>query len=401
MTHATPPSRPARIVFLLQRALSPYDAARFSLVAMAGRAEITVIDASPLVLPQVASSRAHYDTLAPVRCLVARSMGDLRQLSAVVAEADLVVNLVGSGNVTLRALPVLRWLSAIPTPTLIFSAGAIPAWAIPKQSWGLWQRLRRADLGASLLSRLPLEALGVRPADYVLYSGSASVVPRRLVTATTRPVWSTSPDYGLYLAALNGGEAPLVDRPYAVFIDQNLGFHTDIAAMGGAQPVDAAVFYPQLCRLFDAIEAQLGLEVVIAPHPRANYADKPDLFGGRRMFGGKTPLLLRDCALAVVSYSTAVGLGALFGKPMLIYSAASIQRHPRLVGVVEAVGRDVGRALTHIDTDAPLDLSDALTVDRPAYAGYLERYVRSRHSPDETFPDTLLRLADSLKTRAG
>lgn len=388
-----------RIVFLMQSVLTRHDVKRLGLDSLSESCEVHVLDVGALVLPQIKANRCHYPDLMPIRCHVLTSRAELDQASHVIRDSRLVINMVGSGNVPFNTLRVLRWLSAMSTPTIVISTGAIPAWSIPKKSWTLAQRLRRADPIASLLSRLPLSLLGIRPADYVLYSGSASKVRRRLVTEKTQELWGTSWDYALYRAALDDKAQPSPsDRPFALFIDQNLGFHTDIVAMGGSQPVDPETFYPQLCKLFEAVESQLGMEVVIARHPRARSEVPGDLFGGRRLVSGNTPSMLRDCSLCIVSYSTAVGLAVLFGKPLLIYSTQSIAAHPRLIGVVEAVARDVASDVVYIDADNPIELSHTMGLNDEVYRRYIKNYIKSDISTGEIFHEIIIGLVGNTKS---
>ena len=58
----------------------------------------------------------------------------------------------------------------------------------------------------------------------------------------------------------------------AVLIDEHVGFHRDLVALGSTQLDTAEAFYPKLRLLLDRIERELNLEVVIAGNPRGGGA---------------------------------------------------------------------------------------------------------------------------------
>ncbi len=97
-------------------------------------------------------------------------------------------------------------------------------------------------------------------------------------------------DYDLYVKA-RGGRDRLVSGRYAVFLDINLPFQSDLQLVGYPQ-IEPASYYRSLNRFFDLVERQYGLQVVIAAHPKANY--DAATFAGRQLQRLATAELVRD-----------------------------------------------------------------------------------------------------------
>lgn len=74
-------------------------------------------------------------------------------------------------------------------------------------------------------------------------------------------------DYESYLRV----ETEKVNRECAVFLDSNVPYHPDFIVDLNLR-VDAEKYYAEINAFFEKIESSLGLEVIIAAHPRANIA---------------------------------------------------------------------------------------------------------------------------------
>lgn len=378
------PSGGRSIVFLVQVPFSQRDFQRNGIEFLAAQGyAVTVIDVSRIAVPNLPAPPEQTD-FPSMRLVRIADRRDLDRHQGELASASLIVSHVGSGFVTPDNLPVMRAMARSRRPTLMFSINATPWWQTAPQVFGaggrltrILGRLRQLNLLATALNRLPLSLLGVRPYDYVVHGGRKSHARRRLLTPGTRSIQAHSMDYDLFLEQVSAPrDAP--SSPFAVFLDQYIGYHPD-AVEGQRHPERPERFYPLLRAFFDRIESQLGLEVVIAPHPRADYSDKPGLFGKRRMIGGATSRLVSQSRLVVSSYSTAVGMAMLFEKPVVLCATQPMLANAHACWAIVRLAQDLGVSPTLIDQDYSLD--DAEDFDRERYETYIADYIKVPGSP--------------------
>lgn len=232
--------------------------------------------------------------------------------------------------------------------------------------------------------KLPPHWLGVRPPDFVLRGGTASVDRRFPFGVPVRQVVAHALDYDLYLKDRAATE-PDVDVPqcaYAVFVDQAGPFHPDAIFLGRTPPVSIEDYYPALVSFFERIEQEMGLQVVVAAHPRSYYDRLPDYFKGRRVIRDKTLQLVKDASMVLMHDSTTINFVVLHRRPamFLSYAAHPDWDHVNIVRMAEVFGKQP------IDLDnlpATIDWSDALKVDEAAYRAYQDKFIKQSGSPDK------------------
>lgn len=231
-------------------------------------------------------------------------------------------------------------------------------------------------LGATPVVPLPARVFAGHSEALESYLGRTRL-PRSAVT------WVNSFDYDAYLAylAARGGEAPEVE-PIAVFLDEDASGHPDFGLLAdSAMQMSAEEYSASLRRLFDAVERKTGLRVVVAAHPRADYATRPGFFGERDVVSGATVDLVARSSMVIAHASTAVSFAAISDKPLIMVKTASM-----MSGYDATVDRiAAGLALEPVCSDEPgvlygLDW-DYANWSRAGYSAYLERYVRSQDAP--------------------
>lgn len=112
---------------------------------------------------------------------------------------------------------------------------------------------------------------------------------------------------------------------YIVFLDEAHTHHSDNANLGLKAWVTEDVYGKELCDLFDFIEKQTGLDVVVALHPKAEYKDS-SLYGGRRMIYGKSRILIKYSAFVITDISAAISYVLLYHKKMLLYTTDQLMQ---------------------------------------------------------------------------
>jgi hypothetical protein len=151
----------------------------------------------------------------------------------------------------------------------------------------------------------------VAPFDIVFAAGAAAMAAS---SHARRVVPVNYFDYDLYVKAKALGGQQLVADRYAVFLDSNLPYHSDLAFCGYPR-IDPEPYYRSLNRFFGTLERASGVRVVIAAHPRADYTC--DRFEGRRIHQLATAELVRDAEFVLSHTSTAMSYAILNGKPLV------------------------------------------------------------------------------------
>ena len=162
-----------------------------------------------------------------------------------------------------------------------------------------------------------------------------------------------------------------------------------------ASPATVEGYYPTLRRFFDHLEKKFSVKIVIAAHPRADYGDRQDYFGGRPVIGGKTAELVRNAGFVLADASTSISYAVLFRKPALFFTTAEFEAGD--VGPwIARVASSLGKKVVNIDEPISIDWKKELTIDEAAYAGYCSTYIKTPGTPEKPFWEIL---ASHLKER--
>lgn len=375
------------VLYLVQLPLTARDRHRYGMDLLLARGDrVTVLDLGPLMVPDIPVARDHYRDMDDLTIMVANRWSALKeQILPLAGKVQMAVCTIAGSHLSARAWPVLRLLRRAGIPYLLLQNGAIPI-APPGATaarlvWRRWlDQLGRVRVLNSLIGRLPVSVLGIDPAALVVRGGRRSVQGGQMVGPETEFIDGHSNDYDHLLETR--AQPALPSRPVAVFLDQFLPFHPDVI-QDKAKPIAPEPYYRGLCALFARIEANLGLEVEIAAHPRSDYHRRgEDWFQGRRLVYGDTAALVRSSSLVIAHYSTSISFAVAFAKPVLLVSS------PAILGslpIRERMTRGYAAALAQpvLDLDAAgSELDQALTVDRAVYDRFVDDYLRAPGSPD-------------------
>ena len=336
--------------------------------------------------------RSGYGGFDDVEIRVIRSLAEFRDASPLLAGARLLICLVAYGECSHHLYQVL---SRINTPYLLLHDRPVPYenirnWAhkgLRVLAGDLFWRVLKAGYASTGLQGVRQELRGIKPPDFVVFGGRRSVTTAYPISTKTRPIWAHAMDYDLCLEE-KARNAPPTET--AVFIDEYRPYHRDLRAMGYKRIVDADVYYAQLRRLFDRIERELGLEVVIAACPRADYSDMPGIFGNRRTVQNVTSRIIADCRLALAHRSTAIGFAVAFGKPVLLIATRENYEHPSQKPYFDGFERALGKPIQSYEDPAAVDLSIAFNIDRDRYDAYMENYVKCKDTPELPYWEIVL-----------
>jgi hypothetical protein len=381
-----------RVAIVVEATPDQRDRVRLGAEACAARGfDVVFYDVSALTRPHV---RFNAGTAPDVVRIERRDQ--LYQLQDGVAACGLVMLHVGFTGSVMRML-VYRALARAACPVLVFAHNAYPGGAA-MQPFGrladLWRRVRalRINPVRSLIARLPPSWMGVRPVDFIVHGGQASLGGARMYPCgpATKRIWAHSADYELFRAERDDGTGKL---PMAVFIDENMCFQQDLRDLKITDWITPDEYYPRLCRLFDRIEAATGLEVVIAANPRAEREGRAGLFGARRVEYGKTGNLVAHASLVIAHRSTAVGYAVMAGVPVVLCTVEKLFQHWVNHASYKAFSKALGMDLLFFDDPETADLRGIMNMDALAYARYISDYVKSPDSPDQALWDLVLNAA--------
>lgn len=381
----------ASVVYVFKQALSRRNHERYGIGFMRGRGHrVTVLDVGPFYRPPVRGERVGYDAFDGLDLQVIETGADLARAAEAFADAAVIFYMVSSQQLSRRDVPILRRIARSGRPYVVAMINAVPGMTAADRATPPLAKLRETvgrlaeiDPLNSIVARLPLPLLGIEPAAAVLYAGRRSRARSQMAGPTTRAIGVHAMDYDVF-RELRGrvGEA----RDIAVFVDQNRPFSPDAVEYRARNRIDPDSYFAGLRRLFDGIEDRLGLRVVIAIHPRAAYADRPELFGGREIVAGETARLIGESRLVVLHQSTAVNFAVLFKKPVLIAASKELIGlqvwHKYWYGMM---AERLGTRVRFMDDPDGLDLEGALAVDEAAYGAYVEDYIKEAGTPELPF----------------
>ncbi|MES2218873.1 MAG: hypothetical protein V4501_10740 [Pseudomonadota bacterium] len=202
-------------------------------------------------------------------------------------------------------------------------------------------------------------------------------------------------DHDRYLTYLreNPASTNTSSEKTCVFLDQMLATHSDFGKNVSFSPVTAAKYIPSLNRFFDMIESKLGLKIIIAASPRANYEATPGIFGNRTIIKDKTLELVANSSLVLMHSTTAVSFPVLFDKPIMLLKTAEMVNAPGYANFLDNMARSLGLSPVLIDDEkalANLDFNNYHQWPRN-YDNYKYKYVMSKQVQASTIPEFMIK----------
>ncbi len=169
-----------------------------------------------------------------------------------------------------------------------------------------------------------------------------------------------------------------LNRDYCVVLDNDQAFDP-LAKTLNIPLVEPDNYFKAMNNLFDKIERELGLKVIVAAHPRSTYEKRPGLFGQHEIVKGRTLELVADSSLVVTHDSTSVSYAVMFEKPILV--AATSDMNDYVYVMSNALGVDT----VTIDDDAEMKKLDLAKYIEPnaKYEDYLFKNIKSRQAPEK------------------
>lgn len=232
------------------------------------------------------------------------------------------------------------------------------------------KKLKGAITSAVKARQLPDIAVLAGEADFSDYKAKVNHI-----------ILAHHPDYDIYLSLRH--KLPIKKLPYAVFLDEDIGFHPDYLHHGLTAPASEENYFLSLNRFLNAFENLTGQSVVIAAHPRSRYDLRPHLFPGRQVVLSKTAELVRDASLVFEHCSDSATFAVLWEKPIIFLTTNELQES--WMGPLIDVKRDFFNApLINIDSfcASDINLQAWSQIEKSIYDKYKRLYIKIPNTPE-------------------
>ncbi len=236
--------------------------------------------------------------------------------------------------------------------------------------------------------RMKLVSSSFKP-GVIVVSGEKSI-PKNVSSADI--VAAHNLDYDLFLKLKDiNDSSELIKQPYAVFLDQDVCFHSDLLFEFDVPPVKPENYFPRLCTTLREISDSLGYSLCVAGHPRSPCKQKhSDYFEGIPVKYGVTAELIKNCSVVVCHNSTAIQLAVLFKKPLIFLTTEQLEQLDagKHIPVMAAA---LGKSIIYIDQDtSDVNWVNELKIDYGKYSDYKRNYVKMENSSEKPSWDILI-----------
>lgn len=210
----------------------------------------------------------------------------------------------------------------------------------------------------------------VKPYDAV-FSPAPKIVAAKF--DTRKIVAVNSSDYDLFTKARRVPVEELAPG-YAVFLDNFMPYQSDLTFIDRGK-VEPDQYFRTMNALFDIVEKKYGIQVVIAAHPKANY--RPEQFGGRKLFYGKTAALVKYCDFVISHHSSSVSFAVLARKSVVFtYTQEMMDLYwYDQVATIRETADYLGMSIYNADKINNEDDVDRAAVDEERYQRYHDEYL--------------------------
>lgn len=231
-----------------------------------------------------------------------------------------------------------------------------------------WKRIRHA-----IFSRVPRRLLFCRGADYIVsYAGKD---PYQVSISTifgkhTRYIYTNTLDYNDAIRQKNFRNN-LVEGKYCVFVDEFFPYHPDNNDLGLVFSISR--YYDEMTRFLHLISCIMNMPVIIAAHPKADYASHPECFEDFQIIQYHTAELVKDAELVISHASLALSYVALYQKPLLLVATEEMCQTTNIYNDLCAAATDFEHNIIKVSQNEELEKIEELLEKEFSFKG--ERYL--------------------------
>lgn len=345
-----------------------------------------------LIMPRLFYSRsvAHTDYLpeGAASVMKAQTMQDVRAFIAAAPADSVAMSYLGATPTDRKVLGILKQYH-LPYITAGLMAIPVPQFTRREKAMRLLRSLtwKKAMQAVQRLPFFPKPEI-----DRPLLILGAGTFTKTWFGPSANIAYIHALDYDLYLQCKAD---PQPETETAVFLDQYFPHHPEAMTHGSKMGATPEVYYPGMRRIFDAVEQQTGLKVVIAAHPRSEYEKHPGVFGDREIIKGGSAELISRCKLVILHNSTSVSFGALFAKPMLFTTTDQLEHGYAGIKYFHKLLATFGARALNPDVHSPDSFREFIVTPNEHYREFVEQYIKVPGTPEKPFWEAV---ADMLTT---
>lgn len=156
----------------------------------------------------------------------------------------------------------------------------------------------------------------------------------------------------------------------AVLLDGTVPkFNGDSSLLRRKVYLTTGVWYPALCKWFDAIEKEQRVQVHVAGHYKTSHPNIAPVFGNRSVHYGKTLQLVRNCEFVITIASTAISHAVIHRKPIVFIYSDQLRNDHVSMRMIRGFATMIGNEPVNIDT-IDINFPLALEVNAVKYEEY-------------------------------
>lgn len=188
--------------------------------------------------------------------------------------------------------------------------------------------------------------------------------------------------------------APAVSGKYILFIDTYFGYHPDDKFIykysSHASPEE---YQKSLKNFFSYLEQKYKMPVIIAAHPKSDYA--PDTFGGREIIKYKTKDLVCFADKIILQLCNTISWVTLVDKPFIFITTKGYEMYPLRRRRLRMLAQILGMGIFNIDT-CNWDNITFTNVTTPKRLDYIYTYLTDKEIENKKNIDILTHSFESL-----
>ncbi|MDF1616144.1 hypothetical protein [Petrocella sp. FN5] len=188
-------------------------------------------------------------------------------------------------------------------------------------------------------------------------------------------------------------EKRLLKNKYAVFLDSKIPYLSDILILRGEESVEPKKYFSLLNKLFDYVENELNVEVIIASHPKVDYNEEQ--FNGRKIIKYKTANLVKFSEFVMTHDSTSTMNAVLAYKPIVfLYYNEMLEKGTRdwALATIE-YSKLLGSTLVDIEKQSNFNV----VLDRTRYRRFIYNYLVNKMEKNKSNVEIIKNFIDSIK----
>lgn len=194
------------------------------------------------------------------------------------------------------------------------------------------------------------------------------------------------PDYESYMDVIENKN--ITSNKYIVFIDNYFPFHPDLIFHHGLNLDGAEEYQQSLKQLFNHLEKEYKIPVVIAAHPKAEYSD--EAFGYRKIVKYKTAELVINSSYVIQHTSNSISFAILANKPIALITTKGYSKVKHLMKDLQKLSRIMKLPIFNIDNTNSTKSFKFQSVEENVRLDYIEKYLHRHELGNSRNADTLI-----------